>query len=181
MQGRLDGQGRRTPSRPRPQRWPDDDPDRPAQEGTFAPAAALGRRVIIVEMTLDGADPQVLAPADCLRLLAGVRLGRVAISVNALPAILPVRFTLDHDEIVFRAPPGGVLAQGTRDAVVAFQADGSEPGNGTWSVLATGLSRHLADDDPRAPSSLPPWSSETDVFIALTPQLLSGRRLSACA
>ena len=46
-------------------------------------------------MTLDGADPQVLAPADCLRLLAGVRLGRVAISVNALPAILPVRFTLD--------------------------------------------------------------------------------------
>ena len=131
-------------------------------------------------MTLDGADPQVLAPDECLRLLAGTRLGRVAISVNALPVILPVRFAVDHDEIFFRAPPGGVLAEATRQAVVAFQADGSEPGGGSWSVLATGLARHLGDDDAHAPSSLPPWSSETDVFIALTPQLLSGRRLSTC-
>ena len=52
------------------------------------------------------------------------RLGRVAITVNALPAILPVRFALDHDEIVFRASPGGVLAEATRHAVIAFEADG---------------------------------------------------------
>ena len=132
-------------------------------------------------MTPDGTDPQVLAPAECLRLLAGERLGRVAITVNALPVILPVRFALDRDEILFRAAVGGLLAQATRQAVVAFEADGSEPGVGSWSVLATGMARHLAEGDGRALSSLPPWSSETDVFIALTPQLLSGRRLSACA
>ena len=123
----------------------------------------------------------MLAPAECFRLLAGERLGRVAITVNALPVILPVRVALDRDEILFRAALGGVLAGATRQAVVAFEADGSEPGVGSWSVLATGMARHLAEDDRRALTSLPPWSSETDVFVALTPQLLSGRRLSACA
>lgn len=131
-------------------------------------------------MTLYGADPQVLAPAECVRLLAGEQIGRVAISVNALPAILPVRFAIDRGEIVFRASPGGVLAEATRHAVVAFEADGLEPGVGSWSVLATGLARHLAEHDARVLTSLPPWSSETDVVVALAPQLLSGRRLSEC-
>jgi len=129
-------------------------------------------------VTLDGADPQVLPEAECLRLLAGERLGRVAITVRALPVILPVRFALDGDEIVFRAPSGGVLAEATRHAVIAFEADGSEPGGSSWSVLATGLARHLVERDAQAVTSLPPWSSESDVFVALTPQLLSGRRLS---
>jgi nitroimidazol reductase NimA-like FMN-containing flavoprotein (pyridoxamine 5'-phosphate oxidase superfamily) len=129
-------------------------------------------------MTIDGADPQVLAPAECLRLLGGERIGRVAISVNALPAILPVRFALDRDEIFFRAAPGGVLAEATRQSVIAFEADGSEPGVGSWSVLATGLARHLTEPDALALTSLPPWSSEADVFVALTPQLLTGRRLT---
>ena len=129
-------------------------------------------------MEFDGTRPHILTPAECLRLLAGERIGRVAISVNALPVILPVRFVLDQDEIVFRAAPKGLLAEATRQAVVAFEADGSEPGVGSWSVLATGLARHLADDDARASTSLPPWSSDADVFIALTPQLLSGRWLS---
>jgi len=129
-------------------------------------------------MTVDGADPQVLEPAECLRLLGGERIGRVAVSVNALPVILPVRFALDGDEILFRAAPGGLLAEATRQAVIAFEADGSEPGVGSWSVLATGVARHVAEPDAGAHASLPPWSSETDVFIALSPQLLSGRRLS---
>jgi nitroimidazol reductase NimA-like FMN-containing flavoprotein (pyridoxamine 5'-phosphate oxidase superfamily) len=128
-------------------------------------------------MTLDATDPQVLPLAECLRLLAGERLGRVAITVSALPVILPVRFALDQDEILFRATVGGLLAEATRQAVVAFEADGSEPGVGSWSVLATGMARHLPEDERRALSSLPPWSSETDVVIAVTPQLLSGRRL----
>jgi uncharacterized protein len=136
--------------------------------------------VIIVEMTLYGADPQVLAPAECIRLLAGEHIGRVAISVNALPAILPVRFAIDRGEIVFRASPGGVLAEATRHAVIAFEADGLEPGVGSWSVLATGVAHHLAEHDARVLTSLPPWSSETDVVVALAPQLLSGRRLSEC-
>jgi nitroimidazol reductase NimA-like FMN-containing flavoprotein (pyridoxamine 5'-phosphate oxidase superfamily) len=96
--------------------------------------------------SLDGANPEVLIPAECRRLLASGRVGRVAISVNALPAILPVQFTLDGDEIVFRAPPAGVLANATRRAVVAFETDGFEPGAGEWSVLVAGVARHRGED-----------------------------------
>ena len=73
----------------------------------------------------------------------------------------------DHDEIVFRAPPGGILAAATRHTVIAFEADGSEPGYGSWSVLATGVARHLAERDARGLTTLPPWSSEADVTVAL--------------
>ena len=43
---------------------------------------------------------------------------------------------------------------------------------------STGYRASVGEHDARALTSLPPWSSEADVFIALTPQLLSGRRLS---
>ena len=135
-------------------------PSGPARKGPSAlpkPPASRDHRL----MTLDGADPQVLAEAECLRLLAGERLGRVAITVKALPVILPVRFALDRDEIVFRAPPGGVLAEATRHAVIAFEADGSSPAR-LVERPGHGLARHLAERD-RGLTSLPPWSSETDV------------------
>ena len=80
---------------------------------------------------------------ECLRLLSRARLGRVALSVGALPAILPVRFVLHRGEIVFRAHPGTVLDEGTRGAVVAFEADGDAEDDAMWSVVVTGLARHL--------------------------------------
>ena len=113
-----------------------------------------------------------------MRLLAAERLGRVGITVNALPVIVPVRYVLDGDEILFRATSGSVLDVGTRHTVVAFEADGIEPGTGAWSVMATGMARHLAEDDGRDGLSLPAWSSDSDVLVALTPQLISGRRLT---
>ena len=64
-------------------------------------------------------------------------------------------------------PAGGRPRQATRQIVIAFEADGSEPGYGSWSVLATGVARHLAERDARGLTTLPPWSSEADVTVAL--------------
>lgn len=132
-------------------------------------------------MELDGVGAEVLSRAECLRLLATTTLGRIAISVNALPAILPVRFALDDGEIVFRATPGTALDAATRGAIVAFEADGVEPGSGPWSVLATGGARHVAEQAELVRASRLPlraWSStQPDRVVAVSPQLLSGRRL----
>jgi len=125
-----------------------------------------------------GVSLEVLSPTECARLLAAERIGRIGITVNALPVIVPVRYVLDGDEILFRATRGSVLDAGTRHTVIAFEADGVEPGVGAWSVMATGMARHLADDDGHEEIPLPAWSSESDLLVALTPQLISGRRLT---
>jgi uncharacterized protein len=130
---------------------------------------------------LDGVGAEVLTREECLRLLATTGFGRVAISVNALPAILPVRFVLDGDEIIFRVTPGTVLDSGTRGTIVAFEADRMDLGTGAWSVLATGAARHVAEPAEVTRASRLPlqtWSSTPpDRVVAVFPQLLSGRRL----
>jgi nitroimidazol reductase NimA-like FMN-containing flavoprotein (pyridoxamine 5'-phosphate oxidase superfamily) len=101
----------------------------------------------------------------------------VAITVGALPAILPVRFVLAQDEILFRAGQDTALSAATRNAVVAFQADGQHSGH--WSVLATGLARHV-DEDPSARDhlALPGWSTTGgDHLVAIAPEVITGRRV----
>jgi uncharacterized protein len=132
-------------------------------------------------MDVDAVGAEVLGQAECFRLLAGGGLGRVAISVGALPAILPVRFVLDDGEIVFRAGSGTVLGGASRGTVVAFEADGVEDGAGTWSVLVTGLARHITDAAELARADalpLPQWSTTgSDHVVAVTAAMISGRRL----
>jgi uncharacterized protein len=131
-------------------------------------------------MEIDRAGLEVLSVDECLRLLARSEWGRVAVTVGALPAILPVRFLLDHDEIVFRAGDNTALSAATRGSVVAFQADGEQPDAGHWSVLATGLARHLdaTESPPAHDLTLPSWStSGGDHFVAIAPEVISGRRI----
>ena len=53
-------------------------------------------------------DVGALTVEECHRYLATPGLGRLAVSVRALPAILPVRFVLDRGEILFRVRAGSV-------------------------------------------------------------------------
>jgi len=130
-------------------------------------------------------DIGALTAEECLAYLATPGLGRVAVSVRALPSILPVRFLLDSaGEILFRARAGSALATGTTQTVVAFEADGVDRSNGVahaWSVVATGLARHLPPDDARqriADTALRHWSEDrSDVLVALSPRAVAGRRV----
>jgi uncharacterized protein len=130
-------------------------------------------------MEIDRSGLEVLSAAECLRLLGASHWGRVAISVGALPAILPVRFVLDEDEILFRAGRNTALAMETRGEVVAFQVDGNHDQLERWSVLATGVARHLGPTESHRAerSALPRWSLDaTDHLVAIDPEVVSGRR-----
>src|SRR5262245_3605036 len=70
---------------------------------------------------MDASGCVVLDRAQCLRYLAGGGLGRIAVNVGALPAILPVHFALDGEHVVFSIGAGTTLDRATRDAVVAFE------------------------------------------------------------
>jgi nitroimidazol reductase NimA-like FMN-containing flavoprotein (pyridoxamine 5'-phosphate oxidase superfamily) len=133
-------------------------------------------------MEIDRAGFEVLSPEECLRLLASSQWGRVAISIGALPAILPVRFAIDDEQILFRAAPNTALASGTRGEVVAFQVDGTDDDKSHWSVLVTGVARHLngGDVDRAARTGLPTWSADAaDHLVAIDPEVVSGRRSPA--
>jgi nitroimidazol reductase NimA-like FMN-containing flavoprotein (pyridoxamine 5'-phosphate oxidase superfamily) len=131
---------------------------------------------------LDGAGLEILDREECLRLLAPVAgqagTGRVALTVRALPAILPVRFVLDHERIVIRTGTESTLAVATRSAVVAFEADGRDGPGGEWSVVATGLASHVTDDQELvrlASLPLPHWA-DGGCLVSITTDRLGGRR-----
>jgi nitroimidazol reductase NimA-like FMN-containing flavoprotein (pyridoxamine 5'-phosphate oxidase superfamily) len=126
----------------------------------------------------DGAGLLVLDREQCLELLAPGGLGRIAINVGALPAILPVRFALESDRIVLCIAAGSTLDRATQGAVVAFEADESGA-DGEWSVMVTGVARVLTQvaELKRAEAlALPHWSNGGSRFIAISTDHISGRR-----
>jgi hypothetical protein len=82
----------------------------------------------------------------CLSLLASVVVGRVGLSVDALPVIVPVGFRLDGDRIVFALRAQDRARAALDGVVVAFEADDVDPHTGSgWSVLVQGPAHPLAE------------------------------------
>lgn len=87
-----------------------------------------------------------LSRAECLSLLERVPLGRVGVSIGALPVILPVNFALFEGSILIRTVPGTKLDAATVGAVVAFEADAYDPEQTSgWSVLVVGKASEITD------------------------------------
>jgi nitroimidazol reductase NimA-like FMN-containing flavoprotein (pyridoxamine 5'-phosphate oxidase superfamily) len=133
-----------------------------------------------VEFDANGLE--IIDRSECLRLLKTVPIGRIGLSVDALPVVLPVNFVLRNEEIIIRTAPGTKLSAAVANAVVAFEADQFDSISHTgWSVLVQGTSRVLRDPaEIEAARQLPlrPWANEaTDWFIALTTDVVNGRRV----
>ena len=54
-----------------------------------------------VRATLCFVPDKHVAPEECLRLLATVPVGRVGVTIDALPAVLPVNFVMTGGAVVF--------------------------------------------------------------------------------
>ena len=130
---------------------------------------------------------EVLSRADCLALLASVQVGRVGVSIDALPTILPVNFGLDGDDIVFRTVRGTKLVEATRNAVIAFEADEVDAGTATgWSVVVTGRSHEVTEAEEIARLDhlhLASWALDgrADHWVRIRADLVSGRRIANAA
>ncbi|MFJ9695225.1 pyridoxamine 5'-phosphate oxidase family protein [Kitasatospora sp. NPDC101183] len=128
---------------------------------------------------------ETLSEAECLRLLSTVPVGRVVYTEHALPAVLPVSFEVLDGRLVLAVRRDSSTARGLDGTVVAFQADLLDPVTRTgWSVLVHGRADVLrrAEQVERAErvlrSGLRPWVGGPEpVFVALVPELVSGRRL----
>nr|WP_184829993.1 pyridoxamine 5'-phosphate oxidase family protein [Jiangella mangrovi] len=134
-------------------------------------------------MTLSDFDGlEKLDRPACYRLLRTVPIGRIVFTEAALPAIQPVNFALDGDDVVIRTSSGSKLAAATRSAVVAFEADDYADASMTgWSVVIVGRSDVVTDEAERRHLDglgLTPWAlGERPYYIRVRPEIVRGRRI----
>jgi nitroimidazol reductase NimA-like FMN-containing flavoprotein (pyridoxamine 5'-phosphate oxidase superfamily) len=134
-------------------------------------------------MDVDHNGLDVLGRPECLALLGSTSVGRVGISLHALPVVLPVVFRLIGEQIVFSTAPGSKLRAATHHAVIAFEVDHIDPLAHTgWSVLATGMARRVTDpaeQEQFTVAGVPHWLAGDDAqLVVVGTDVISGRRLT---
>lgn len=130
-----------------------------------------------------GLEP--IAPAECLRLLAGEDFGRLGVVLGGIPEIFPLNYVLDGDgAIVFRTGAGTKLS-GALAAPVVFEVDrlDREAGSG-WSVVVHGRADRVPPERAAAlrgaMASLavqPRGGADKPYLLRVVPYAMSGRRV----
>jgi hypothetical protein len=126
-------------------------------------------------------DPgQMIDVDECRELLGTQVLGRVAVSIGALPVVVPVLYALTDDHVVITVRANARLCDALANNVVAFEVDHVDLGtNEGWTVLVVGRSRPAL-----GPSSPPPWSTGpksrgAEQMIRISLDRLSGLRVTS--
>ena len=135
----------------------------------------------VSKVQLDRNGLEILEARECFDLLGTVGIRRVALSVRALPVVLPVHFAVMDGKVVVRTVPGTKLDAALAGAVVAFEADDvTEDGEDGWSVMVQGQAS-LIDDESELEQAralgLRPWiGSSNDHFMSISADVVTGRR-----
>ena len=105
-----------------------------------------------------------LEEGQCLKLIAGGGVGRIAYASRFGPAVLPVNYAWRDGAVVFRTAANGPLDEDLRTGItdadykVAFEIDSIDPAaRQGWSVLIQG--RPIMSPEPRRTRSAEPESS----------------------
>ena len=118
---------------------------------------------------------------ECLRLLRGERVGRVAFTDDDGPLAIPVNFRMDDDDVLFRVSPVSRMCLHLNNAKVSFEVDRVDDFHQTgWSVLIRGESSYVESPDlPEHRSDRPvPWAHGLrPVYVRIRPSRITGRRL----
>ena len=126
---------------------------------------------------LFGPPPHRLSDTECWHLLAVGGIGRLAVTVGALPRIVPVSFAVADDRIALCLGDQVELADAVDNTVVTLAvdslADGSQHG---WFVEVAGIAQ-------LAPAEAPPpgCAQQTGPLMAsLDPSFVNGATYRRC-
>jgi len=125
---------------------------------------------------------ELLTEDEARGLLAMGEVGRIGITLGALPAIFPVNYRMIDGSIVFRTAPGSKMSAAAEGAVVAFEVDDYQLANRSgWSVLAVGRAEvihDLAMSFKVLDARLEPMVDGTrTTIVRIEPTFISGRRI----
>jgi len=125
-----------------------------------------------------------LDPEQCWAQLSTHGVGRVSVSTPDGPAIVPVNYTVVDGAVAFSTARGATpaLAAG---AEAAFEVDHiDEALSEGWSVLVVGRAERVTD--PAATRHLvgaahsAPWAGgDRELWVRITPERVTGRRITA--
>jgi nitroimidazol reductase NimA-like FMN-containing flavoprotein (pyridoxamine 5'-phosphate oxidase superfamily) len=125
---------------------------------------------------------ELLTEEEARGLLATGEVGRVGITIGAMPAIFPVNYRVIDGWIVFRTAPGSKMSAASQGAVVAFEVDDYQLADRTgWSVLAVGPAEVVHDLDMsfkvRDVGLEPLAGGRRTTIVRIQPTFVSGRRI----
>ena len=124
---------------------------------------------------------ELLTEHECLALAARRPIGRVAVTVGALPAVFPVNFCMVGRDVVFRTAAGTKLEAALKESVVAFQVDDFDTeGHRGWSVMMVGKATELRPIELGRLEPLPvrAWAHGTRGHVVrIRTEFVSGRRI----
>ncbi|WP_329347836.1 pyridoxamine 5'-phosphate oxidase family protein [Streptomyces sp. NBC_01261] len=124
-----------------------------------------------------------LGAGECRSLLGTHGVGRIAVSTDSGPVVVPVNYSVVDDAIVFRTASGATpsLAVGRR---VAFEVDRIDDAfSRGWSVLVRGHGRAVADSGEARRladgAHSRPWAGgERELWVRIDMQAVTGRRIT---
>jgi hypothetical protein len=126
---------------------------------------------------------ELLDEDEARALLCLGEVGRVGITIGALPAIFPVNYRVVDGAILFRTSPGSKMSAAVAGAVVAFEVDDYQLADRSgWSVLAVGPAEVVHDIAVAfqvVEAGLEPLAGadRRTTIIRIQPTFISGRRI----
>jgi uncharacterized protein len=124
---------------------------------------------------------ELLTEEECRALLCTEVVGRIAVSVGALPAIFPVNYTVVDNDILFLTGEGLKWRAALANTVVGFEVDSLDPAlDYGWSVLVVGVAKEVAGEerDELGPVPVSPWAGgDRTHMVRIHPEMISGRRI----
>lgn len=129
--------------------------------------------------TEDTSGGVILSKEQCLDRLGETPVGRIGLSIGALPVIFPIQCTVVGNSVLFPTDKGSSLGVAASGAVVAFQADAHIPAEGLWwSVLLQGVATPLSAGETESYAALfspSPWTGPTPGLLRIPADNISGR------
>jgi len=120
---------------------------------------------------------QLISEQTCWELLATASVGRLALSVRALPVILPVQYYLDGRRLTVCLGHRQIPERSLNDVIIAFAADVIDPVTRSgWSVQVQGRSvmpRWLGVDTACGQ----PTAGQV---VLIEPRVIRGHRVHLC-
>lgn len=123
-----------------------------------------------------------LDEAMCWTLLGDHGVGRVALTLEDGPVVLPVNYQVLDGEVMFSTGGASPLAAAA-DTEIAFEADHIDDAfSKGWSVLIVGTVRSVSDEGAaqrlRETSYSTPWAGEErEHVMLLAPRRVTGRKI----